>query len=596
MTTPQEQQTPTPEEWAKTMAEIAERSQHLVAKFLEKQASEGFIPETDPLNIGEAFFDMTTRLMADPKKLISAQLNLWRDYFELCQNMAKRIMGEEVKPVAVPEKGDNRFRDDAWQENEVFDFIKQSYLLTSNWLKSVVDSVEGLDKDETRKIEFYTAQLTDALSPTNFAMTNPEVLRATMDTKGENLLHGLQHMLEDMERGSVSMTDYNAFEVGKNVAITKGKVIFQDELMQLIQYTPSTPKVHKTPIMIVPPWINKYYILDLKENNSMVKWLVDQGHTVFMISWVNPGKELANKGFEDYMNQGPLQALDLIEKQTGEKEVNAVGYCLGGTLLAATLACMAAKNDNRIKSATYFTCMVDFSDVGDIRVFIDEEQVQHMEDIMRARGFLDGRSMANAFAMLRSRDLIWSFVINNYLLGKDPFPFDLLYWNSDSTRMPAEMHSFYLRQMYMENNLSKPGKLVLNGEKIDLRKIKIPTYMIATKEDHIAPWKTSYKATQIYSGPVRFVLASSGHIAGIVNHPAKNKYSHRLNSKNPANPNDWLKEAKEIPGSWWPNWDSWLKDFSKSEVPSTTRDPAKGKLKALDEAPGSYVKVRLSNN
>ncbi|MCP4395594.1 MAG: class I poly(R)-hydroxyalkanoic acid synthase [Alphaproteobacteria bacterium] len=574
------------------MADIAERSKHIVSNFLEKQASEGFIKDADPLNIGEAFYDMTARLMTDPKKLLNAQMNLWRDYFDLCQGMAKRMMGEEVKPVIEPKKGDRRFRDDAWQENDVFDFIKQSYLLTSEWLQSVVESVDGLNDEETRKIEFYTAQLTDALSPTNFAMTNPEVLRATAETKGGNLLHGLQHMLEDMEKGSVSMTDTDAFKVGLNVATTEGKVIFQNDLMQLIQYDPSTKDVHKTPVLFVPPWINKYYILDLREKNSMVKWLVDQGHTVFMISWVNPGKELANKGFAEYMTEGPLAALDAIEKQTGEKQINAAGYCLGGTLLATALAYMAEKKDNRIKSATLFASMVDFTDVGDIRVFIDEEQVQHMEDIMRARGFLDGRSMASAFNMLRSRDLIWSFVINNYLLGKEPFPFDLLYWNSDATRLPAAMHSFYLRQMYMDNSLAKPGKVEINGVKIDLRKIKTPIYMVSSREDHIAPWMTTYRGTQIFSGPVRFVLAASGHIAGIINHPDKKKYSHTLNNKSPEKAIEWLKDAKEHEGSWWPNWDKWLTDFSTGKVASTTRNPEKGKMKVLENAPGAYVKVR----
>jgi polyhydroxyalkanoate synthase len=388
------------------------------------------------------------------------------------------------------------------------------------------------------------------------------------------------------------MTDESAFEVGVNVASTPGHVVYQNDLMQLIQYTPSTEKVYARPLVIVPPWINKYYILDLRAKNSFVKWAVDQGHTVFMVSWVNPDENLAQKGFEDYMVEGTLAALDTALKITGADKADMIGYCLGGTLLASTLAYMAAKNDNRVQSATFFTTMVDFEQAGELTVFIDEEQLDSLEAKMNAQGYLDGSEMATTFNMLRANDLIWSFVINNYLLGKDPFPFDLLYWNSDSTRMPAKMHSFYLRKMYQENVLKDPGGVTLCGEPIDLSKIDIPVYMISTLEDHIAPWKATFAGTNLYSGSVRFVLSASGHIAGVVNPPAANKYCYWTNNRKTKNPDTWLKNATQHDGSWWVDWEKWVKPHAGDMVDA--RDPEKGPLKAIEPAPGQYVKTRLS--
>src|SRR5208282_4636848 len=355
----------------------------------------------------------------------------------------------------------------------------------------------------------------------------------TVDSGGENLVNGLKHVLEDLDRGKgrlmIKMTDLDAFKVGVNIAVTKGKVVFQNALMQLIQYEPLSDKAQRRPLLIIPPWINKYYILDLRPDNSFIKWAVEQGHTVFVISWVNPDEKLAQKQFEDYMLEGPLAALDAIEKATGEREVNVIGYCLGGTLLAATLAYMAVKKDDRFKSATYFVTMVDFAEAGELSVFIDEEQLSALEERMREHGYLEGSAMATTFNMLRANDLIWSFVVNNYLLGKDPFPFDLLYWNSDSTRMPAAMHSFYLRKMYLENRLVEPGGITLGGVPIDLGRVTLPVFILSTREDHIAPWKTCYVGTQLFSGPVKFVLAASGHIAGVVNPPDAHKYCHWTN-------------------------------------------------------------------
>ena len=432
------------------------------------------------------------------------------------------------------------------------------------------------------------------MAPSNFVATNPEVLRATLESGGDNLLRGLNHLLADLDRGkgklAIRMTDHDAFEVGENIATTPGKVIYQNDLLQLIQYEPTTEKVFKRPLLIVPPWINKFYILDLQPKNSFIKFAVDQGLTVFVISWINPDEEHAAKTFEDYMFEGPLAALDAIEQATGEKDVNAIGYCLGGTLLAATLAYMNAKRDSRIKAATFFTALADFENPGDLGVFIDEEQLAAMDEMMAEKGYLDGREMATTFNMLRANDLIWSFVINNYLLGKEPFPFDLLYWNSDSTRMPCAMHSFYLHEFYKNNKLVEPGGITLGGVPIDLRKVRIPVYMLSTREDHIAPWESTYTSTQIFKGDITFALAGSGHIAGVINPAGSKKYGYWLNDELPADPKDWLETATHQEGSWWPNWSGWIGKKSGTKVKART--PGAGKLKAIEDAPGSYVKIK----
>ena len=583
---------PDPVELSRVMTRIAEQSQQLVSNFLTRQSAPS--AETpDPLNIGQAFFDMTARMMANPAKLVQAQLSLWSDYMSLWQSTTRKMLGESVEPVVKPAAEDRRFKDSLWDENYVFDFIKQSYLLSARWMQSTVRDVEGLDDKTAKKVDFYTRQFVDAMAPSNFAVTNPEVLKRTIESGGENLLKGLSNLLEDLDRGkgklAIKMIDMEAFKVGENIAVTPGKVVFQNDLMQLLQYEPTTNSVARRPLLIIPPWINKFYILDLREKNSFIKWAVGQGHTVFVISWVNPGEELASKTFDDYMVEGPLAALDAIEKATGERDVNVIGYCLGGTLLASTLAWMQARKDDRVKSATFFTTMVDFEEAGELSVFIDEEQLASLEEKMSEKGYLEGRDMAMTFNMLRANDLIWSFVVNNYLLGKDPFPFDLLYWNSDSTRMPAAMHSFYLRQMYQENRLVS-GDIKLLGTKIDLTKIKVPVYILSTREDHIAPWRSTYAATQLYKGSREFVLSASGHIAGVVNPPAAQKYSYWTNDKLPPTPEEWLSTATQHQGSWWPNWQKWMTQFTDGEVPA--RRPGDGKLKVIEPAPGSYVKVK----
>jgi len=579
---------------SRSMAHIAERSQRIVSEWLKRQGEEEH--DLDPLNIGSAFMEMTARLMANPAQMMKAQLGFWQDYMTLWQNTARRMMGIDTEPVIDAPSTDRRFKDDAWKENEVFDFIKQSYLLSARYVQDVVQHVDGLDKKTAQKVDFYARQFCDAMSPSNFLLTNPEVLRKTAETGGENLLKGLNNLLGDLERGKgrlrIKMTDMDAFRVGENIGVSPGKVIYQNDLMQLIQYAPATETVLKRPLLICPPWINKFYILDLRPRNSFVRYAVSQGHTVFVISWVNPDEKLAEKGFEDYMQEGYLAALDAIEKATGEKDVNAIGYCLGGTLLASTLAYMAAKKDERIKSATFFVSLTDFEEAGELGVFIDEEQLTSLEDKMNRRGYLEGSEMATTFNMLRANDLIWSFVVSNYLLGNDPFPFDLLYWNADSTRMPARMHSFYLRKMYQENLLSQPNGIELAGVPIDLRKIKTPAYFLSTREDHIAPWQSTYKGTQLLRGPKRFVLAASGHIAGVVNPPEGGKYSHWINEALPPSPDDWFKGATEIAGSWWPDWQRWIVAQSNERVPA--RVPGDGKLTPIEDAPGSYVKVRLT--
>jgi polyhydroxyalkanoate synthase len=584
---------PDPAEISRTMATIAEKSQRIVAGFLGRHATGGHVGHHDPLNIGSAFLELTARMMADPAKIVEAQMSLWQDYMDLWQTTARRMMGEDVDPV-VSTESDRRFKHSAWEDNSLFDFIKQSYLLTSRWMQSTVAEVEGLDEKSQKKVEFYTRQFADAMSPSNFVLTNPEVLRATIETGGENLLKGLSNLLEDLERGEgrlkIKMTDTEAFRVGENIATTPGKVIYQNDLMQLIQYEPTTETVYRRPLLIIPPWINKYYVLDLREENSLIRWAVGRGHTVFVISWVNPDESLAEKLFDDYLLEGPLAALEVIAAATGEEKVNAVGYCLGGTLLACQLAYMAAKGDERIVSATYLTSMIDFAEAGELSVFIDEEQISVLENRMNVKGYLEGHDMAMTFNMLRANDLIWSFVINNYLLGNDPFPFDLLYWNSDSTRMPAAIHSFYLRHMYQENRLVVPGGITLDGVPIDLTEVKVPAYILSTREDHIAPWRSTYTATQLFSGPTRFVLTASGHIAGVVNPPAANKYCHWTNAKNPKNPDRWFRGAEAHPGSWWGDWARWLARRGGKKVPA--RKPGGGRLKPIEDAPGSYVKVQ----
>jgi polyhydroxyalkanoate synthase len=579
-----------PDETARILHEVAERSAKLFGDFAKKDhASSLSAAASDELGIAKAYMDLYSKLLSNPAGIAAFSANMMLDYMQLWQSSWMRMLGMASAPVVAPGKGDGRFKHGDWSDNFMFDYVKQSYLIAARHIQHTVAQVEGLSPEAERKVAFFTRQYVDALSPSNFAFTNPQVLRETVASGGQNLLKGLNNLLSDMEKGGISMTDEKAFRLGKNVATTPGKVVYQTDLMQLIQFQPTTREVYRTPLVIVPPWINKYYILDLRERNSFIKWALDQGHTVFVVSWVNPDARLAQMSFEDYMKQGPLAALDAVEKATGERQVNFIGYCLGGTLLGATLGYLSEKKqDDRVRSATFFVSLLDFSAPGELGVFIDEAQVENLEKKMNERGYLEGSEMATTFNLLRANDLVWSFVINNYLMGKDPFPFDLLYWNSDATRMPARMHGYYLRNMYLKNLLGVPGGIVLDGVPIDLSKVKQTSYFVSTVEDHIAPWKTTYKGSKYLGGEVRFVLGGSGHIAGIVNPPAAKKYHYWTNDARPDSAEDWFNTATQHAGSWWDDWQAWIEAQNENE-----KVPARAPADPLEDAPGSYVMLRL---
>lgn len=588
---------PDPADVASVIADITASSEKLLSHTIRKGLNGHAAALNDDLGLGQAFSTAKLNLLFDPFHLAEQQMQYARDSMQLWQSTWLGMLGYDTDPVISPARHDARFRDELWDEHPIFDFIKQAYLLTSRSLHSTLTGSKGLDEHTASKVDFFTRQFIDALAPTNFWATNPAAQREFLNTGGLSILKGLRNLLQDLEHGKgklkIRMTDTEAFELGKNIAVTPGKVVYQTEMMQLIQYAPTTETVYKRPLLIVPPWINKFYILDLRPKNSFIKWAVEQGHTVFVISWVNPDASYADKNFDDYLNDGVMAAVEAIEKATGEKSINAVGYCLGGTLLGASLAYMAAKRNTRIKSATFFTTLLDFSEPGDLGIFIDDWQLQALEKRME-RGYLDGAEMSTTFNMLRANDLIWSFAVNNYLLGKEPFPFDLLYWNSDSTRMPAEMHRFYLRTMYQQNLLREPGGIQLNGTGINLSRVRIPSYFLSTREDHIAPWKATYAGPQLLQGDNRFVLAGSGHIAGVINppNPDKLKYGYWLNPELPENPDDWLAGAAHHAGSWWPDWQSWVSSLDATKVPA--RQPGAGELEVVEDAPGSYVKARIT--
>jgi polyhydroxyalkanoate synthase len=575
---------------AAQLRNIARQSQALMRHFVSHQPDAIKFGMGHRSTLGFEFFELMTRMMTNPVVVASAQIDLFYNTLGIWHKTAERMLMLHARDADAPK--DKRFKHPEWSENAVFNFVKDSYLVVAESILCAIRDVKGMDEAAARKVDFYTRQFVDALSPSNFVATNPEVLTATLAPGGQNLLRGLENLLADLERGNgrlaITMTDMKAFRLGENIATTPGKIVYQNELMQLIQYTPSTREVRRRPLLIVPPWINKFYVLDLQPKNSFIKWAVDQGHTVFAISWVNPDEKLAAKGLENYMLEGPLAALDAIESATGERSVNAIGYCLGGTLLASTAAYSAAKGDHRITSATYFATLVDFTEVGDMAVFIDEEQLASLERRMRERGYLEAQDMATAFNMLRANDLIWSFVVSNYLLGKEHIPVDLLFWNSDSTRMPAAMHSFYLRKMYQQNLLAKPGGITLADTPIDLSKVQAPTFILATREDHIAPWKSTYAATRLYSGPIKFVLSDAGHMAGVISPPGT-KYGHWANDELPSSPDEWFGGATPNQGSWWPVWDEWITQLDSGRVPA--REPGGGKLTIIEDAPGSYVRV-----
>jgi polyhydroxyalkanoate synthase subunit PhaC len=585
-----------PEEFARNMLRLVEQSTRAMNDLLERADAKPspFSPANEMATAQETLSAIAQTWMSDPVKLAEAQTKLYAAYAEVWNNALKRMLGENVPPVAAPAPGDNRFKDPEWSANPYFDFWKQAYLVTTNWAEQMTEQTPGLDERAQQRAKFYLRLVASAASPSNIPALNPEVMRETFRTNAANLVQGMSLLAEDMERSGdllqISQTDTDAFRVGENLALTPGKVVFQNDLLQLIQYAPTTAEVHETPILIVPPWINKYYILDLTPAKSLIKFIVDQGFTVFVVSWVNPDERLAHKTFEDYMLGGVLEAGKAVCKETSAEACNILGYCVGGTMVACTLSYLAARGETPFKSCTFLTTQVDFEKAGDLLVFIDDKQLGELENIMAGRGYLDGSRMANVFNMMRPRDLIWPYIVNNYMLGKKPFPFDLLYWNQDSTRMTAANHAFYLREFYHENALAL-GKMTLGGVRLDPRKVTVPIYELAAKEDHIAPAISVFKGAKLFAGPVEFVVSGSGHIAGVINPPDKVKYQY-WTGRRPAGDDTleaWLPAAEEHAGSWWPHWIEWLSSHSGDLVDGRTPG---AKLGVVEDAPGSYVRVQ----
>lgn len=587
----------TPEQLEKLSLNLAEamvRANSVFSMAFEDQSRAGAAPSNpDPFNAQGALGSFWGRAVQQPETLREATGGLWLRYAQIWQSHALRTLAAAQEAEAGKSR-DRRFSDPEWKLDPAFSLMRETYQATADWLTSLVEQVEGVDPETRRKAAYFIRQAVEAASPANFPLTNPAVLRATMQSQGANLLQGLENLQEDLRRGqgmlSIRQTDMEAFKVGENIATAPGKVVFRNNLIELIQYTPMTAEVFETPLLIFPPWINKFYILDLQPKNSMIRWLVSQGHTVFVASWVNPDADMASKTFEDYIEEGVFAGLDAACKAAGVKAVNTVGYCIGGTLLASALAVMAQRKDKRIKSATFFAAQMDFEHAGELKVFTDEPSLRYIEQRIEAKGgFLDAQAMADTFNSLRSNDLIWSFVVDNYYLGRKPAPFDLLYWNADQTRMPHALHMFYLRRFYRDNALSR-GELELFGAPVSLKDVKVPVFLQSSKEDHIAPFRSVYASAQQFGGPVEFLMAGSGHIAGVINHPDANKYQHWVNSQLPASPEAWQAGAKEHPGSWWPYWQQWLAQRAGGKVPA--RDPASGPLTPLGDAPGEYVRVR----
>jgi len=547
--------------------------------------------------MSDAYRGMAEDLLLHPLRFASAEIDLAKKHLSLARYSLASVTGKQTKPVAEPDPDDRRFLADDWHKHLPFDVLQQAYLINSRAFLDWVENMEGLPGPSRDQMLFYARQLTSALSPSNYPLTNPEVLRITWERKGMNLVDGARNLIEDVRHNpnlfNVAMTDRSAFEVGRNLATTPGKVVYQNELMQLIQYNPNTETVAQRPLLVVPPWINKFYILDLTERNSFIQWLVNQGQTVFVVSWRNPGPAQKDTRWDDYVKLGPLAAIEAVQQATGEQQMNAIGYCIGGTLLGSTMAWLEKKKLTPIVSTTYLTTLLDFSDPGGIGVFINDHSIRGIERAMERKGYLDGRAMAFTFNLLRENDLFWSYWTNNYLKGLKPAAFDLLYWNTDGTNLPFRMHSYYLREMYLHNRLVEPDALTICGETINLAEVQVPSFFLSARQDHIAKWKTTYKGAQVYGGDVRFVLSGSGHIAGVINPPYKEKYGYWTHDGIPENPDDWFNWAEHHSGSWWPHWKEWVKNHEGPQVPA--RLPGDGKLEIIEDAPGSYVKMKAAD-
>ena len=547
--------------------------------------------------MSDAYRGMAEDLLLHPLRFASAEIDLAKKHLSLARYSLASVTGKQTKPVAEPDPDDRRFLADDWHKHLPFDVLQQAYLINSRAFLDWVENMEGLPGPSRDQMLFYARQLTSALSPSNYPLTNPEVLRITWERKGMNLVDGARNLIEDVRHNpnlfNVAMTDRSAFEVGRNLATTPGKVVYQNELMQLIQYNPNTETVAQRPLLVVPPWINKFYILDLTERNSFIQWLVNQGQTVFVVSWRNPGPAQKDTRWDDYVKLGPLAAIEAVQQATGEQQMNAIGYCIGGTLLGSTMAWLEKKKLTPIVSTTYLTTLLDFSDPGGIGVFINDHSIRGIERAMERKGYLDGRAMAFTFNLLRENDLFWSYWTNNYLKGLKPAAFDLLYWNTDGTNLPFRMHSYYLREMYLHNRLVEPDALTICGETINLAEVQVPSFFLSARQDHIAKWKTTYKGAQVYGGDVRFVLSGSGHIAGVINPPYKEKYGYWTHDGIPENPDDWFNGAEHHSGSWWPHWKEWVKNHEGPQVPA--RLPGDGKLEIIEDAPGSYVKMKAAD-
>ncbi|EXI80720.1 MAG: Poly-beta-hydroxybutyrate polymerase [Candidatus Accumulibacter appositus] len=594
----QDRSLPAPAEVANSYLEVAQRASRLLRRHMKKTARKGLWFPSEEFELAKAFMDLSAGVLASPYRLAQTQMAVMRDHIQLWQQSTLRRMGMPFHAVASPDADDLRFDDEAWEDNFLFDFIKQSYLITARHLQQAVARAEGLDETTQQRVTALTRKYIDALSPTNFALTNPEVLRATVESKGKNLLKGLKHLLKDLaagdEQGLARLLPGKSggLRLGEDLASTPGKVIYQNELLQLIQYQPAGSHQHRKPLLIVPPWINKYYLFDLRESNSFVRWASEQGFTTFIISWVDPDPRLAQKSFSDYLVDGVLAAIDAVEQATGEKQIDLVGYCLGGTLLMATLAWMAAHRDKRAASATFLGTLIDFSEPGELATLADAAAAAKSKTT-RSRD-RNGAKLANTYRMLRANDLIWSFVVNNYLLGRERFPLEQLHWNADATRMPTALHRFYVENFYLGNKLCQPGGISLAGVDIDVSRVKLPCYFLATIEDHIAPWKSAYSGAQLPAGPVKFVLGGSGHLAGTINPPAAMQHGYWTNASSPLpeQADNFLTGATRHHGSWWPDWQQWLLAQADGSSLVVARQPGERALKAIEDAPGSYAAGR----